>query len=63
MNLLLLLAFAVPLTCLAFLSSLGFLGVMTIGGIMHLFDTRSAAAAPKRSENAARIISGMHQRS
>jgi hypothetical protein len=37
MNLLLLLAVAVPLSCcLAFLSLLAFLGVMTIGAVIHV---------------------------
>jgi len=36
MNLLLLLAFAIPLSCLALLVSLAFLGVLTLGGIIRL---------------------------
>jgi len=36
MNLLLLLALAVPLSCLAFLSLLALLGVMTLGGVIHV---------------------------
>jgi Cu/Ag efflux pump CusA len=36
MNLLLLLALAVPLSCLAFLSFLALLGVATLGAIIHL---------------------------
>jgi hypothetical protein len=37
MNLLLLLAVAIPLSCcLAFLSLLAFLGVMTIGAVIHV---------------------------
>jgi hypothetical protein len=36
MNLLLLLVLAVPLSCLALLSSLAFLGVMTLGGVILL---------------------------
>jgi hypothetical protein len=36
MNLLLLLAFAIPLSCLALLVSLAFLGVLTLGGIIHI---------------------------
>jgi hypothetical protein len=39
MNLLLLLALAVPLSCLAFLSLLALLGVMTLGGVIHLLGT------------------------
>jgi hypothetical protein len=39
MNLLLLLALAVPLSCLAFLSLLALLGVMMLGGVIHLLDT------------------------
>jgi hypothetical protein len=39
MNLLLLLALAVPLSCLAFLSLLAVLGVMMLGGVIHLLDT------------------------
>ena len=36
MNLLLLLAVAVPLSCLAFLSWLAFLGVMTLGAVINV---------------------------
>jgi hypothetical protein len=36
MNLLLLLAVAVPLSCLAFLSWLALLGVMTLGAVMNV---------------------------
>ena len=36
MNLLLLLALAVPLSCLAFLSLLALLGVMTLGAVIHV---------------------------
>ena len=36
MNLLLLLALAIPLSCLALLVSLAFVGVLTLGGAMHL---------------------------
>ena len=36
MNLLLLLAVAVPLSCLAFLSWLALLGVMTLGAVIHV---------------------------
>jgi hypothetical protein len=36
MNLLLLLALAVPLSCLAFLSFLALLGVATLGAVIHL---------------------------
>jgi len=39
MNLLLLLALAVPLSCLAFLSLLAFLGVMTLGAVIHVLGT------------------------
>ena|SRR6516165_1609516 len=39
MNLLLLVALAVPLICLALLSSLGFLGVMTLGLVLHVAGT------------------------
>src|SRR5262245_14059123 len=39
MNLLLLLALAVPLSCLAFLSSLTLLGMMTLGGVIHVLGT------------------------
>jgi hypothetical protein len=35
MNLLLLLAFAIPLSCLALLVSLAFLGVLTLGGVIR----------------------------
>jgi hypothetical protein len=36
MNLLLLLALAIPLSCLALLVSLALLGVLTLGGVIHL---------------------------
>ena len=36
MNLLLLLAFAIPLSCLALLVSLAFLGVLTLGSVIRL---------------------------
>ena len=36
MNRLALLAFAVPLCCLALLSSLALLGILTLGGVLHL---------------------------
>ena len=36
MNRLVLLAFAVPLGCLALLSSLALLGILTLGGALHL---------------------------
>ena len=36
MNLLLLLALAVPLICLAFLSLLALLGVATLGAVIHV---------------------------
>jgi uncharacterized BrkB/YihY/UPF0761 family membrane protein len=39
MDLLLLLALAVPLSCLAFLSSVALLGIMTLGGVIHLVGT------------------------
>ena len=39
MNLPLFLALAVPVSCLAFLSSLALLGVMTLGGVIHLLGT------------------------
>jgi hypothetical protein len=36
MTLLLLLALAIPLSCLALLCSLALAGVMTLGGVIHL---------------------------
>ena len=39
MNLLLLLALVVPLSCLALLSLLAFLGVMTLGVVIHVLGT------------------------
>jgi hypothetical protein len=39
MNVLLLLALAVPLSCLAFLSLLALLGLMMLGGVIHLLGT------------------------
>jgi hypothetical protein len=41
-NLLLLLALAVPLSCLAFLSLLALVGVMTLGGVIHMVGTLRA---------------------
>ena len=37
MDLILLLALAIPLSCLALLVSLALLGVLTLGGVIHLF--------------------------
>ena len=45
LNLLLLLALAVPLSCLAFLSLLALLGVMTLGAVIHVLGTQGAPAA------------------
>jgi hypothetical protein len=45
MNLLSLLALAVPLSCLAFLSLLALLGVMTLGAVIHVLDTVRAPPA------------------
>jgi len=42
MNLLLLLAIAVPLSCLAFLSWLAFLGVMTLGAVINVISIARA---------------------
>jgi hypothetical protein len=39
MNLLLLLALAVPLSCLALLSLLALLGLMTLGVVIHVLGT------------------------
>jgi hypothetical protein len=39
MNLVLLLALAVPLSCLALVSLLALLGVMMLGGVIHLLGT------------------------
>ena len=39
MNRLLLIALAIPLICLALLSSLGFLGVLTLGLLLHVVGT------------------------
>jgi hypothetical protein len=36
MNLILLLALVIPLSCLALLVSLALLGVLTLGGVIHL---------------------------
>src|SRR5262245_16349788 len=43
MNRLLLLALAVPLSCLAFLSLLALLGVMTLGAVVHVVGGAPAA--------------------
>jgi hypothetical protein len=47
MTLLLMLALAIPLTCLALLCSLALASVMTLGGLMHL-----VAAVGRASGNA-----------
>jgi hypothetical protein len=41
MNLLLLLALAVPLSCLAVLTLLALLGVMTLGAVIHVGTVRA----------------------
>jgi hypothetical protein len=51
MNLLLLLAFAIPLSCLALLVSLAFLGVLTLGGIIRLAEVVRAPNTPVPSRN------------
>jgi hypothetical protein len=38
MNLLFFVALAIPIICLALLSSLGFLGVLTLGLVLHIAD-------------------------
>jgi hypothetical protein len=45
MNLLLLLALAVPLSCLALVSLLALLGVMTLGGVIYVLGTARGAPA------------------
>jgi hypothetical protein len=45
MNLLLLLALAVPLSCLAFLSLLALLGVATLGAVIHVLGNQDSLAA------------------
>ena len=47
MNLLLLLAVAVPLSCLAFLSWLALLGVMTLGAVINVIGI-ARAGRPQR---------------
>jgi hypothetical protein len=47
MHLLLLLALAIPLSCLAVLVSLAFLGVLTVGGVIHLI--AEVVRAPNRN--------------
>jgi|SRR6516225_7227328 len=42
MNLFFFVALAIPLICLALLSSLGFLGVLTLGLVLHLAGTAMA---------------------
>jgi hypothetical protein len=46
MNLLLLLALAIPLSCLALLVSLALLGVLTLGGVIHFI--AEVARVPNR---------------
>jgi hypothetical protein len=43
MSVLLSLTVAVPLVCLAFLSLLGFVGIMALAGVMHVIVTAKAA--------------------
>jgi hypothetical protein len=52
MNLLLLLALAIPLSCLALLVSLALLGVLTLGGVIRLIGEvgRSGIAQTRRIE-------------
>ena len=45
MNLLLSLALAVPLSCLAFLSLLALLGVATLGAVIHVLGRNQGALA------------------
>jgi len=45
MNLLLLLAVAVPLSCLAFLSWLALLGVMTLGAVINVIGLAKAGGS------------------
>jgi hypothetical protein len=52
MNLLLLMAVALPLSCLAFLSWLAFLGVMTLGAVINVVGIARAATARARIEPA-----------
>jgi hypothetical protein len=53
MNLLLLLALAIPLSCLALLVSLALLGVLTLGGVIRLIGEvgRSGIAQTRRQNN------------
>jgi len=53
MNLLLLLAVAVPLSCLAFLSGLALLGVMTLGAIINVIGIARAGGPQWPSEEPA----------
>jgi hypothetical protein len=48
MNLLLLLALAIPFSCLALLVSLALLGVLTLGGVIHLI-SRTLRIGPART--------------
>jgi hypothetical protein len=47
MNLLLLLTFAIPLSCLALLASLVLLGILTLGGVIRLL--AEVGRAPNRT--------------
>jgi hypothetical protein len=47
MNLLLLLSLAIPLSCLALLVSLALLGILTLGGVIHLI--AEVGRAPNRT--------------
>jgi hypothetical protein len=54
MNLLLLLAVAVPLSCLAFLSWLAFVGVMTLGAVINVIGI-VRAGGPQRTPQWVRV--------
>lgn len=47
MNLLFLLALAVPLSCLALLASLALLGVLTLGGAIHVIAKSNSLHPPQ----------------
>ena len=60
MNLLLLLTLAVPLSCLAFLSALALLGIMTLGAVVHVLGTVRARRPQRSSVERATALPGRY---
>jgi hypothetical protein len=63
MSVLLSLTVAFPLVCLAFLSLLGFVGIMALGGVMHMIVAAQARVGGTGASSLARsqsVSSGSH---